>query len=326
MASSQRALAWLLERSGSLELQIAQQDWIEDILEGWIDLQCTFTFEGRHLATWGASDNNDTALLKAFAEALERLAMLTSSHENSNGFAAHIDPIEARRNAALELIERDLFFCHFLTKTPLRRFNVPSNWFWASDAADWAEQHGLSLGFYHLGSTGLFCRIDGRHHENAFGLISGLAFKPTHEASALSAFVEAGRAATVQRLLPFPTKSLSISEFWELSAPNFGHHGRLALDVGYASSLDWFFADETASDGPVGRELDASVIQTEDLDLNIEALSDCPYVFARAFSEQAQSLFTGQVRADVVNLPRLSAFAGRELTLEDLNPLPHPVD
>ncbi|MBX2994961.1 MAG: YcaO-like family protein [Bdellovibrionaceae bacterium] len=325
MASSQRALAWLLERSGSLELQIAQQDWLEEILEGWIDLQCTFQFEGRQLATWGASDNNDTALLKAFAEALERLAMLTSAHQNSNGFAAHIDPVEARRNAKLELIERDLFFCHFLTKTPLTPFAVPSNWFWASDAADWAEERGLSLRFYHLGSTGLFCRIDGRHHENAFGLISGLAFKPTHEASALSAFVEAGRAATVQRLLPFPTKSLSISEFWELPSPNFGHHGRLALDVGYASSLDWFFAETPGASAP-GRELEDSWIEVEDLTLPIESLRDCPYVFARAFSARAQNLFIGKARPEVVNLARLSEFAGRELSFDDLNPLPHPVD
>ena len=324
MASTQRALAWLLERSGQFELKIHQHDWIEPVLEGWIDLNCSFTFQGKVLNTWGASDNNDIALVKAFAEALERVSMLTSQYQHSNGFAAHTDQESAHENAKRELLERDLFFCHYLTKTPLVPFKLPSNWFWASDAVDWAEQNGLEMSFYHLGSTGLVCRVDGRHHENAFGLIMGLAFKQTHEASALSAFIEAGRATSLQRLMPFPTKSLSISEFWEIEKPQFGHHGRLALDVGYASSISELFGTDPAAVVP--QELGFDLLTTEEIKIQHPDLADCPYFFAKASSAKAQELFLGSPKADFLNFERLSNFAGRTITFDDINTLPHPLD
>lgn len=168
MANETIAIAWLLSHSQEYQLKIETMPWIDKAFPGWTDVHCTLTIKGNELTSWGASDSPDRALLKAFAEATEREVLKQVGSPTSNGFAAHLLPSKARQNAMYELIERDLFFCHFLSKTPFTLFpeKQKKNWKWLSQIKNLVKDLDLRLRYYMLGNSGVVCAISNICSEN----------------------------------------------------------------------------------------------------------------------------------------------------------------
>jgi YcaO cyclodehydratase, ATP-ad Mg2+-binding len=75
---------------------------------------------------YGESDVEFLAVQKSIAEAVERSIFLivhmerdTKTAANTNGWAAHLTPTQAKSSAKGELLERDAILLHWLSETPL---------------------------------------------------------------------------------------------------------------------------------------------------------------------------------------------------------------
>ncbi|MBX3023094.1 MAG: YcaO-like family protein [Bdellovibrionales bacterium] len=324
MENQTRAINWILTNSATLSLTIESTSWIRDIFPMASDVHCTMTVDGRRIDSWGWENSEDLALCKAFSEGLERIVFLQSGQKTSNGFASHIHQEAAHKNAKMEVVERDLFLCHYLTGTPMHSFLPPEEWLWIDAVNSWSNERKIETTFFNIANICMVCVITGHKSQTPFGMTIGSSANENIEFAAQSSFVEAARQATVFISRANPDDALSIQSFQSLEKPNFTDHGRLALHIEYWKSVTHLF-DGLPSVKPMQcQPLDKNSLSSERIDLNLLNLSNCPFVFARAFSNHAQNLWTGPTTAKVVNLERLRRFAGRPLTWNDLNHLPHP--
>lgn len=80
------------------------------------------TIGDQEILVCGESETHDLGFDKAISELIERSALLTYGHKfgstTSNGWAAHPDQEQARKNAILEIVERDAVLAHWYSKTP----------------------------------------------------------------------------------------------------------------------------------------------------------------------------------------------------------------
>jgi hypothetical protein len=316
MANENKAIAWLLSQSDRFDIKIEELSWIKRLFPGWTDICCSLTFGARSIVAWGAADSSDLALCKAFSEAAERGVFLTTASQTTNGFASHLDRDFSRANAAFELIERDLFLCHFLTQTP---FDLISKTelemaFWFRRAQMYAEELKLRLRYYYLGATGVLAVVDGLESQLSCGFIVGTSFRSHFLEAALSATIEVMRRAN------FISKSrsngesidLSLQEFLNLSQPKFSDHGRLGLNLEYAQKIRYLFPDQlpTSAGKRTTSSLNVDRIKLSDLQWPYPHSngSSCPFYFAQAESVHSQNLFLGRPTEKVVNITRLQAF------------------
>ena len=244
--------------------------------------------------------------------------MLTPGIETSNGIAAHLGQEQAQRAAINELAERDLFLCHYLTKTPLAplctRLLSPE----CLNLNDWLLSKQAQVYIRRLGAKGAVVIIDGHECDNPFGLIVGLGLKEDQPSSIVSALIEAGRRA--HRLISHPEqiKNISLQEFAALRQPTFTNHGQLALNLDYTKASGWLVG-QTPVDQQFNKRYDpdpATLASTivERLRPSEQILLDCPIEFARATNSSMQGLFAGATSSQHVNLERLSQFNGRGLS------------
>ena len=71
----------------------------------------------------GVAQNHRTAFTKAGAEAIRNF--ICNEYDISpHGVAVHTNDKSAKVNAQNELIERDRFFCHYLTQTPFQKIST----------------------------------------------------------------------------------------------------------------------------------------------------------------------------------------------------------
>jgi hypothetical protein len=102
------------------QIQVQEFTWPKAISLDWSQYKISIFHGSNEITGFGTDPVGDTALIKAFMESIERsyLTLGNSSLKTSNGLAAHFSKNLACSNALNEIIERDSFFCHFLTKTP----------------------------------------------------------------------------------------------------------------------------------------------------------------------------------------------------------------
>lgn len=318
MADATRAIGWILSQN-SFNVKIESAEWIGEILPGWTDICCTVNFGDREVVAWGASDSTDVALLKAFAEAAERGVFLKGSAGTSNGFAAHLNREDARKNALNELLERDLFLCHFLTNTPFKSLDVSL----LKDSSQIARINafstrlGLRTRYFHLGRSGVLCVCDGLFNQPKVGFVVGASYKEDINLSFLGATVETLRQAHFNEKLRVnrQLKVLTLSQFSELAQPRFEDHGALALDVEYAESISNLFENVATVNI---NQVDSNCISIIDLPWIDEGY--CPFFFAQASASRAQQMFVGLPKKSKLNLDRLMEASGSR----QINSKPHP--
>jgi hypothetical protein len=84
---------------------------------------------GRLIAGYGEAGSEHLAYEKALSELVEREAVLSNGMRfgihSTNGVACHRLRFLAKEAARLELLERDAFLRHWLTRTPLRVATIP---------------------------------------------------------------------------------------------------------------------------------------------------------------------------------------------------------
>lgn len=319
MANSSGLNRWILQNVGPLGIQIERSKWISNLFPGVSDIAVSLQIGERSFHGWGIDASADIALNKAIAELFERFVMSENGFSNSNGMAAHITEKAAMDSAVKELVERDLFFCHFLTKTPFKKIEdfgiVPEPF------SKWLNQNGIKVSFFCLGESGAICLIDGRKALNSFGFVMSLSLRDRLEESKLSSLLVAARSAHRIYSLPEEIGSISLEEFSRLERYDFHSHGRLARDVEYANQIAFLFEEEASSPG-----FELQIRPNARLIFPIsQKFNNCPLFVARATCLEAQDVFLGYPSVERVNLERLRNFSRKEISFEDVNKLPHPL-
>lgn len=284
------------------------------------DIDSKIQIQGLDYLGRGTSKDVHLAMKKSCCEAVERFFLHKNIVATSNGFAVHISSEQALESARNELIERDLFLCHFLTQTPFEKITIEDPWI--VDIQSYLKAKDIELSFYSMGSInfveGLLCSISGFQAKEPFGCILGSAAGERNKI-VMASFLEAFRNYSHLNL----KTAISLEQFLEKSTTriDFIDHGNLSLNLEYAKNLI----------EPLLFVNGFSVEETFDLDLDIHyfdkadtPFNDAPLVVCRAISKNLQDMYTGEANASKLNERRLRQFCSAYSKPFHLITLPHP--
>jgi len=259
------------------------------------------------------------ALEIAIAEAFERAIMRNRNGLSSNGIAAHVDLQKARDAARDELLERDLFLCHYLTLTAFERSR-------SHPLSDRMSAAGVDLRlFSSRASAGIEVAVavaDGRRAAHPFGAVVGLGASQDADVAVAKAVREC--VPNVLALLEgVASPPLSAVDLARLRDP--GPHDQLRWSFS-PLSIDGILPLLNGSSRAMPSEPQgAGEFSYELLHSPGDELGAPPLFVVRCVNEGLQGLFWGAATEDNVNLARLSSFCGRKLSIADINPHLHPL-
>jgi len=324
---------WIAQYGPRLSFEYGQFDWTQKLDVELHDLQCEFMINGKSFLGRGTHSVKDTAIVKATAETLERYFLdQMPDADTSNGVAIHSQQQHAELNALCELLERDSFFCHFLTKTPFKEITEAES-FRREDCRaiiKYLQSLGAEVRFgsmrTHPKFHGVICAVFGLKANHTFGMTLGTSTQPNLHDALYSALVEAVRSAlgyllgTVQR----PQSDLRRRSVFNNMTPQ--KHLELALDPAYAVHFrDVFFDAETGTDQVNNIDLNQISISSFKTNLNnVDSNISPPLLLARASSSDVLNLYFGSFNKDARSLRRLSAFLGRQILEDEVNSDLHP--
>lgn len=320
MANSSELASWIFQKSVSVPLHIENLLWIKEVFPGVTDVAVHASLSSRNFYGWGSAMDADVALAKAVAELVERIVQAERSFSTSNGMATHLTRQQAIDSATSELIERDLFLCHFLTSTPFARISELDGEIQA--CVEFFEARGVRSRFFRLGSKGAVCAMDGLDRIDPFGFVLSTAYKESFKESLLATAISAGRRC--HRILSGgKVDSLTLEEFLAIEKPTFRDHGRLALNSKHAICLEFLFSGPDSDESIANEKSDFLI---EELRPSQFDFADVPLTVVRVQSAALQDLFLGKAKPEVVNLSRLSQFTNKVFEWKQVNLLPHPID
>lgn len=319
MADSSKLTGWLTENASRLDLQVTELSWPREWGLALSDLEVSIEIEGRVYRGRGTAADEELALVKAGAEAVER-AFCAGHGIHSVGVAAHTDENEAKRGAVKELFERDAFFSHFYTRTPFTALEdclqVRERFAGIFSAASSAS---IPVRFFRARSVSLPIVIavaEGLRAHPAWGGVVGFGCERSEDAAKESALLECARnlAAT---LFGEGRAPMNLADFSSLVSPSSEDRQRLALDISYWSEVRRLFPETLIStaDAAVSREEPL----TERLSVPFPVLEAAPLVVFRA-------QFLNPIRPNdrsPTTLKRLRDFARHPINEAQLETLPH---
>ena len=323
-------LAWALERRDQLSFSVTEIRGLERF--GLFDYCAELTWLGHRCKGRGTDHQAELALAKAISESLEAAMIRHYGLANSNGVAAHPELQEAKRLSCFELLERDLWLCHYLTKAPFYKlgFENPLH----NDCA----KNGVVLGLYASRSNergrAFMALARGDRAAQPFGVIVGLGFaKPTEELfAAEKAWAECARS--LLHVLGSPWHELGALSLKQLSMqPKYTPElqGRWALSLeALAGLFPWIDCEVDSEERPLSSHADSEtyrvLLNPEDrASFGTETGEAPPLYVVQCLNPKLQSLHFGKSTAALVSLDRLTEFSGRRVLWEEVNPLPHPL-
>jgi len=340
---------WILNHREALKLEITETLWPEKYEIDLCDTRAQIKIEDKTYFGSGSDNIKDLAILKSFSEAVERFYLLKSKLKTSNGISCHINYDLAFQTSKNELLERDLFLCHFLTKTPFLPVSPPPEFsakFLTSRLKSQFELEKIEIDFFtsnrKMKNVEFLVRaINGLNCIKPFGLIIGSAAKTEfnfqyglHELFEKS-FIEAMRQFDFHYNMN-PIQTLSINEFSKLKVQTFNDHAKLGLSTDYANKIQFLFdrSFELTKKASMPKSLDVKEMNSNDLYFS-ETLKyssenhdagflNLPLRVLGLECSELQNLFTGTTTIDKINLARLQQFSKNpQLSYLDLNQLPH---
>jgi hypothetical protein len=324
MADSQGLTSWLLENSENLNLQATEFTWPQEWgISDLFDFQVTIEIQGQTYVGRGTATNNDTAFLKAGAEAIER-AYCGGHRISTLGVAVHTDDRQAKINSQNELFERDAFFSHYYLRKPFTVFDgievtqLKDRW---SKAFEKFHSQGIECRFFEAGSSiqpVVLCIISGITAQPQFGGIIGLGSSDNIAIATQSAFFEAVRNAA-NIIQSNSVDQMSEQEFSKLKNPRSLDRQRLSKNVEYWRGVEFLFP--RAGVGADILRSDINFAQTEMLTCPFVELQTAPVVVCRAQFPN-QDILRPRDKSPT-SLSRLKQIAGNNLTEADLETTPH---
>lgn len=325
---------WINEFESKIGFEYSSFDWIKKLPTDAYDIQCSFVRNGKHYVGRGTEENRDLAIIKATAEMLERLFLdQIIEADSSNGVAVHTDVKTAEVSALCELLERDSFFCHYLTKTPFKEIDISSfpNPPLLQGIFKLLRSHGAEIRIGQMCTDSRFssvvCAIFGLSVESPFGMALGTSVKLTVAEALESALIEAARSAIAYLLNP----QLLTPEKDSNANPTFSgpeDHLRVGLNIDYAIQFrELFFENHLDQFESLGSEINFEMVSISSFKPELFDGPICmspPIFMARASSNSLINLFFGEFIPNESRLNRLSDFLRRPISLHEINDAIHP--
>ena len=174
-------LDWLLNNKQQLKLKGTKLTWVDEWLPGYFDYGIEVEIDGEKYEGRGTDLNEELAFIKGAVEAFEK-AVFKNNKLKIGGFSGHKNQELADIKAKLELIERDSFMCHYLTKTPFKQIredeekieDIP-----IMNIKTKLKGLGINLNIYQMNTAikGIYacaCISEGINYKKPFGVITGL--------------------------------------------------------------------------------------------------------------------------------------------------------
>ena len=295
-------IRWLASNRGArlTRLRRLEEEWLYDKFAYEVEV----TWNNRRFLGHAIDASESLALTKATSELIERIAVVHNRLPNSSGVAAHTSFESAASNAATELVERDAFFCHWLTQTPAQEsilIERPE----VLKAIKKFSLHSVEIRFAKLRSVGglsaVVCGAFGSQASEPFGVILGLGCSKSFGEAIEKAFFEVVQNAAIW-LFGKSEMPLSMAD---LAHPfNPMSHFRLGLNQHSDVNCRWLFSTEfeTVTDENQNVELQFIELMLPD------EFGQSPFTIVRAEAPLLQHAFFGPTRDDVVNFERLARF------------------
>ena len=330
MADQEEISEWIAENAEELDLQVTRLIWTDLWLPGYASVTASVLVDGQRYIGYGIDRNADVAVVKSVVESIERSLKYYNELPNTSGIAGHTNVDQACLNAQGELVERDAFFCHYLSGFPMV---ISSTWktLIGSDI-DIAKidcllrEVGIELVMADMAAPNgwrAFCCIG--FGENAspkpFGVIVGLGCHRQAHVAVQKAFLECltNVVAKISGSLPEP---MTEHDFNLHPSPSVYEHLRVGLDPDTAPLMRKLVSNVG---GIPYASLDLDQIMLRPLAVP-EIFRLSPLTFYRATSSSAQTAFFGRLSDSVININRLKSFTNQFFTMtEQLVCYPHPL-
>lgn len=326
--SSKLALAAYLIRD-AVQLRITKLDWPEKLGFSVFDFEASIALAGKRFSGRGVHSDESIALDKAISESFERsLECLTPDQIDFGGLAVHTDLQEAAEAAQLELIERDSFFCHFLTSTPFQKSNLIMDSDIGRRLVLVGREFGISVKDSILSTPrGIFASavfVFGQHSvKRSFGVRIGLGCSRTSQEAALEKAVLEVLPMFSFATLGAPPEVAAPHELLAIGKPGPEDHIKWAHHPSSADAMADCLSNESSC--PVAEPLDKDLIVTEQIHSPSAWPSVMPLVAVGARHPTAVRSFFGGNQIAPLFKERLERFSGRSFEKLNLPQLPHPL-
>ena len=313
---------WALNNHKELQLRVTQLDWVKEWFLNFYDFQVSIFIDGKTHIGRGIGESAHLAFAKASTEAFER-AICFENKTSSCGVAAHTNLEYAKLNAKNELIERDRFFCHYLTKTPLKRINPDISTIDFPKISHKLKNLGTKIKVFemnHLNSTSsIICISQGSKSGWVLGL-GASCDKGVAIQKALTECLMNTVAALHGKTLP-----LDLKEFQSSSRSRPELHRRLYFQESeLTQNNQWIFNGE--NNESYTESIPPESFEYKQLATQNKLLRECPIVVIKCQNPLLQKSFYGNFDLKNINLDRIQKFSKNSIkNISGLNQLPHPL-
>jgi hypothetical protein len=312
-------LAWLRDNSTKIGSVIELDEWFSESLPGFYRARMRFQWKEFSLDAQGIGTSEQEAIVKCLAEYFERIVVRETKASSSNGFAAHINSEEARRRSLDELLERDAFFSHYLTRTPF-------------EAVDYSAIHGD----LHPSILQLFKRVQAKGFDLRFGMMTclsgrigiiaaasnirsepkfGVVFSTACGDSRTVVLNKVGieLAGNLAWLLGLESiEAMSNTDFVKLTKFRAIDHRRLGFHLDQRQWFETMFLPKDVETQPaLSQELNVEFVHHK----IPENFDSPPFFIVQAKCPSVQRHFFGLTTEDKVNIPRLSMWKRRKFSV-----------
>ncbi len=235
MENKEKLIANIQKLAIEGHINILKLDWTEQFNIDLHDYIVKFKYENTTYEGRGTDPDEDTAIIKAYAEAVERYVVFKYEINSTNGCAVHTSLLNSKLNAKKELIERDLFSIYFLfnlnrnkIENPIGNQSIKNLIFSRKDKI---IQYQIFSDFYV--TMTLILSND--------GFIAGLGCDQDSEKSADHSLIEATRQYVHGVIFNNKTE-IGLDKFYKKSDLSFKDHGNLAFNNDYIQKIRRHFS------------------------------------------------------------------------------------
>lgn len=294
---------WILKNEARLNLRVTRLLWVNNWPLSLNDFEVSMVLENETYIGRGTDKNENVAFLKACVEAIEQF-ICKKNKISTNGVALHLDLNTAKIVAANELLERDAFFCYYLTQTKFKEHK--SEVF--LEIQSMLLKNCIELKFYSLptfkNESTILATAKGLNNSN-LGVLIGLGHNQNQRTAERSSFMEAMRkiAAELDHKIG---RSYKIKEIGD-------HISMCALK----ENRDIFdhFKERTLPRLQSVPTISYTQLETYNF----------PLFAVQAHCNKLQIPFWKNFSEESVNRKRLKHFLGRDFSTKELNTRIHPL-
>jgi len=322
---------WIYENADKLNLKVVSYTWPRYFGLNYFDISVSMIYENKKYVGRGTASDEQNALLKASVECIERI-FCSFNKTSSNGVAAHYDKNIAQQNALNELLERDSFFCSYLTmaKRHLITTNIFLNFRKILELKYKIKIQYFDISAYQTHKTILAVAV-GNKFVRPFGLCIGLGTNANLDQAIYSASFEIIRNITA---LIFDKKTKNIFQTKCPLTPTKCKVNTPITPEGHMKYLNdlsnlhlfktWLSSTSPKLSNPVIR---SSIPKIQYTQLSPPQLFDkCPlYIFKASATNLFQAAYWGKTTKRKINMKRIQEYAGCDIKFDDLNLNIHPL-